>query len=86
MKQKVTAQKELRTQVLRQILIWATYADQLAPLREENRRILNSVFKFLMAKLSANHENITAEQVEEKDICWRILLVGWDQFCRSTFQ
>ena len=71
---------------LSQILIWATYANQLAAVKEEDRKLLNSVYQFLMDKLSVEPEKMVAEQAEEKDICWRILVVGWDFFCRSTFQ
>ena len=71
--------------VLSQILIWATYANQLAAVKEEDRKLLNSVYQFLMDKLSVEPEKMVAELAGEKDICWRILVVGWDFFCRSTF-
>lgn len=85
-KQELATKKELRMMVLRQILIWATYANQLAAVKEEDRKLLNSVYKFLMDKLSAEPEKMVTKLAEEKDICWKILVVGWDFFCRSTFQ
>jgi len=39
-----------------------------------------------MSMLSIDEEKKTEERANENDVCWKILFVGWDRFCRSTFQ
>ena len=78
--------KELRRCILQQIQVWVTFADQLAPFHKKDQELLNEVFKYLINKLSINKEKKTQESVDETDIHWKILFVGWDKFCRSTFQ
>lgn len=76
----------LRNCILRQILTWTTFADQLASAKKEDRTLMNRVYKYLVSKLSGDHDPMPKGLMEEREICWRILFVGWDHLCRSTFQ
>ena len=79
--------QELRSCVLRQILVWATFADQLAALREEDRRLLDRVQARLLASLAGQGDGAApAQSAGDAALCWQILIVGWDHFCRSTRQ
>ena len=39
-----------------------------------------------MSTLSIDKDKKAEERANENDVCWKILFVGWDRFCRSTFQ
>lgn len=75
----------MRRGVLHQLLVWATFADQLAALRERDRHLLDMTHKHLLGKLSeCNVGGKTAWSAEEAALGWKVLFVGWDHFCRST--
>lgn len=81
--QEPSVKQELKTCILQQILVWATFADQLAALHKEDRGLLSEVHQLLVSKLSSeSSEDFWSE--EDRDLCWRILFVGWDRFCRTT--
>jgi len=82
-----SVRQELRRCVLRQLLVWATFADQLAALREADRCLLDRVHRHLLVQLSRqDEEGASAWPAEDAALCWQVLLVGWDHFCRSTHQ
>ena len=69
---------------LRHMLVWCTFADQLAAAKQKDRELLNQVHNFLVGRIKAL--SAKEERSETSDLCWRILLVGWDHLCRSTYQ
>lgn len=72
--------------MLKQILIWSTFADQLSGEHQRDRELLNEVHAYLMKALATKAEERLQVSAIEDDICWKILFVGWDFFCRTTFQ
>ena len=80
-----SVRQELRLCVLRQLLVWVTFADQLAALREADRCLLDKVSRHLLTRLSERGRVDVPDWLsEEAALCWRVLIVGWDHFCRST--
>jgi hypothetical protein len=65
-------------------LVWCTYADHLAAARPKDRKLLSSVHSFIVEKLKAN--NSQKDYSEARELCWRILFIGWDHLCRTTYQ
>lgn len=76
--------RELFVLLLEHLLVWCTYADHLAAARPKDRKFLSSVHSFIVEKIKAS--NSEKDQSEVRELCWRILFIGWDHLCRTTYQ
>ena len=63
------------------MLTWATFADQLSSSKPEGQQILNLVRNHLMSMIE-NQDLCPGE----KNLCWKILIVGWELFARSSLE
>jgi hypothetical protein len=81
------ARRELRIGLLRQLLAWATHADELAALHSQDRELLDKVHTYILEMLrTLNNSSNQVSSGEEAALGWRVLIVGWERFCRSTSQ
>lgn len=83
--ERLSSLDDLRQSLLEHMLIWATFADQLAAAFEKDHRLLNEIYRYLVNRLNELYKR-DSSFVKEYQICLRILVVGWDVFCRSTKQ
>lgn len=80
----VSTASSLKRAVLKQILIWATFADQLAGEHQKDRELLDSLLVYLLDTLRREGEPKSEEHRTLEDLCWKIIFVGWDYFCRTS--
>jgi hypothetical protein len=66
--------------VLRQLVIWATFANQLSALKKEGRDTLDKVYDHLLSTLQE------CQDEPESTLRWQVLIVGWEHFCRTASQ
>jgi hypothetical protein len=77
----------LRSALLRQMRVWATFADQLAALRAVDGQLLDRVHEHLLGQIRRRAEgSASAWPAEDVALCWQVLIVGWDHLCRSAQQ
>ena len=72
---------DLQETIREQMLVWSTFANQLSAEHREGREVLSEAHRLLMEAIAE-----LPRGSREWETCWRILIVGWDQLCRSTEQ
>jgi len=76
--------EKFKFRILSQILVWTTFASQLAALKPKDASLLDEVsdyFENLLAENKGDHSKLNQS---EADLVWKIMLVGWNYFCRTA--